>query len=61
MVDDKDTNWWLPAIQACVVRLRLCSYLADDEKADQQQPVAQTAANELQRFFAKMVCARSPA
>lgn len=61
IIKDKDTNWWLPAVDAVVLQLRVTSYRADDflEKKGQKTKHKVDAQDILKKFFQRMIIDRS--
>jgi len=61
IVKDKDTNWWLPAINVVVLQLRIASYRADEalEQQGHKEKHKVEAQDILKKFFQRMIIDRS--
>jgi len=57
----KDTNWWLPAIDVVMLQLRLTSYKADGElsRTGKKEKYAIEAQDLLKRFFQRFIIDRT--
>jgi len=59
MALDRETNWWLPGINATTLQLRRASFFADAEKGKAGETTEILRAESLlKRYFQKMVIDR---
>jgi len=61
ITSEKDTNWWLPAIDVVMLQLRLTSYKADGElvRMGKKEKYAIQAQDCLKRFFQRFIIDRA--